>query len=68
LNTFKNELINKAYEEIEKFLTSTLDSKLTIYSANGFILVMNSILTELDNKLVDSAGNEGAETNFENKN
>jgi len=68
LNTFKNELINKAYEEIEKFLTSTLDSKLTIYSANGFILVMNSILTELDNKLVDSAGNEGIETNFENKN
>ncbi|OQB40760.1 MAG: hypothetical protein BWY04_01220 [candidate division CPR1 bacterium ADurb.Bin160] len=68
MNTFKNELINKAYEEIEKFLTSTLDSKLTIYSANGFILVMNSILTELDNKLVDSAGNEGTETNFENKN
>ncbi len=68
MNTFKNELINKAYEEIEKFLTSTLDSKLTIYSANGFILVMNSILTELDNKLVDSTSNEGTETNFENKN
>jgi predicted house-cleaning noncanonical NTP pyrophosphatase (MazG superfamily) len=68
LNTFKNELINKAYEEIEKFLTSTLDSKLTIYSANGFILVMNSILTELDNKLSDSCSEESTETNFENKN
>jgi len=51
LNTFKNELVNKVYEEIEKFLTATLDSKLTIYSANGFIVSINGILTKLDEEI-----------------